>query len=164
MKLADRWAQEGPGGPTCSLGGPTYQGVALCFGDVASGPFQSLPTQVPRWNSIFSFDDQFCLGGFLIKPCQKHRFTKTCGIYQFKPLNIHWWLFLCPYACLIDGLYWLLATVNNSPKLTFCQSLSNTKLSKLNLQFKDFENIEATPQKYTCIQTRILLGYQNKPI
>ena len=32
MKLADRWAQEGPGGTTC-------QGVALCFGDVASGPF-----------------------------------------------------------------------------------------------------------------------------
>ena len=29
---ADRWGPQGPGGPT-------YQGVALRFGDVASGPF-----------------------------------------------------------------------------------------------------------------------------
>jgi hypothetical protein len=27
-------------------------------------------------------------------------------------------------------------------------------------EFKDFENIDATPQKYTCIQTRILLGIE----
>ena len=38
MKLADRWAQEGPGGPTYMSGTPTCQGVFLCFGDVASGP------------------------------------------------------------------------------------------------------------------------------
>ena len=31
-KLADRWAQGGPGSPT-------YQGVALIFDDVASRPF-----------------------------------------------------------------------------------------------------------------------------
>ena len=31
-KLADRWAQG-------ELGGPTYQGVALRFGDVASRPY-----------------------------------------------------------------------------------------------------------------------------
>jgi hypothetical protein len=27
-------------------------------------------------------------------------------------------------------------------------------------EFKDFENIDATPQKYTYIQTRILLGIE----
>ena len=38
-KLADRWAQGGPRDPTYRPGGPTCQGVALRFGDVASRPF-----------------------------------------------------------------------------------------------------------------------------
>ena len=35
-------------------------------------------------------------------------------------------IILCPY---IDGLKWLLTTINNSPKLVLCSSLSKTKLS-----------------------------------
>ena len=38
MKLANRWTQEGPSGPTYRSGTPTCQGVFLCFGDMASRP------------------------------------------------------------------------------------------------------------------------------
>jgi hypothetical protein len=34
------------------------------------------------------------------------------GIYYFKSLDLCWWSQLCPYTCYVDGLIWLLTTVN----------------------------------------------------
>ena len=52
------------------------------------------------------------LAHFLNKSSWKHRFTKTCGICQFKPLSLCWWSVLVIYARYIDGLWWMLTTVN----------------------------------------------------
>ena len=41
-------------------------------------------------------------------------------------------IILYPY---IDGLKWLLTTVNNSSKLNLCSSLSKTKLNKIEQEF-----------------------------
>ena len=42
------------------------------------------------------------------------------------------------------------------PSLTFDSPWAKLNLS-LDQEFRIFENIAATPQKYTCVQTRILL-------
>ena len=43
------------------------------------------------------------------------------------------------------------------PSLNFASPLAKLNLVNMDQEFKDFKNIDATPQKYTCIQTRILL-------
>ena len=43
------------------------------------------------------------------------------------------------------------------PSLTFASLLAKLNLANMDQGFKDFKNIDATPQEYTCVQTRILL-------
>jgi len=49
---------------------------------------------------------------FLDKPCWKQRFTKTHGNYQFKPLSLCRWSFSCTISSYVDGLWWMVTTVN----------------------------------------------------
>jgi hypothetical protein len=50
---------------------------------------------------------------FLNKSSCIQIFTKTCGICQFKPLDLCWWSYLFTYTSYIDGLWWALSTINN---------------------------------------------------
>ena len=43
------------------------------------------------------------------------------------------------------------------PSLTFASPLAKLNSVNMDQEFKDFKNIDATPQKYTCVQIRILL-------
>ena len=52
----------------------------------------------------------------------------------------------------MDGKY----RQQTPPSLTFAHPWAMPNLA-MNQEFKYFENIDATPQKYTCIQTRIIL-------
>jgi hypothetical protein len=61
---------------------------------------------------VISSDDWVHLNGFLNKLCWKHKFTKTHGICQFKPLNLCLVIELCIYAGYVDGLSLMLMTVN----------------------------------------------------
>jgi len=97
------------GRPAC-----TWRSPPLCFVGVTSSVLWNLLELFSSRIIVFNSDNWVHLDGFLNKPCWKHRFTKTHGICQFKPLNLCWWSFSCIYPSYVDGLWWMITTINST--------------------------------------------------
>jgi hypothetical protein len=98
LEAPDKWA---PQGTRWHGGGAGLPHLSSSWGALRCGVFwcplkpSGIVFVTIKFDSIWRFDP---LASFLIKSCWKHRFTKTCGIYQYKPPIIWYWSIFTIYA------------------------------------------------------------------